>query len=863
MRRTVILSFLLCVSCAPGGIAQSIPATRPRNSQVALPGQQKHGPTSQPAPFPGTIEGFVYWDTSSISHTPGSSCSGLSVTVAVGNSTGGKSTAYQSLATLSNNFKYVGQVKQFIAGGKIKTYDVCTYGYGHVPVGPDLRVTVVADTASLSQPGPFSPMSVPQKDPVGPITIINGQCNMLPRIVNPTASDLFSHWGSCQNMAYDVNFMMQPATQVLNSRPIGASAGARAQTGMLNNTPQQGMLASSSGSSGLLQSTGGAQQPSGQPASSSATTGTGETYTGPTRQSGTINGTGGKDKSSLNPQPLPPRAALTNADVIKMVKARTPESVIVHTIQSSSKGFDFSPEGWQALQQAHISPAVLAAMCDGSPRRCPENTGSGGANGSGSTNQSRRSITDITNHGTKSSAPGAANTPRGNSVPEKLKPIKLAPPTAQKKVTNPHLSAQNASIIAVLEQQRQAAQQESVAMQQRSMTAASAASARTTALSASFRAPGAPGLAPSRTQSAQGNNISSMGALPFFNSLPILCTQDPTPRVLHVSGGQAPTIFTPEAKYNQYTIAGCGFGQSQQGNSASIFGPNGFQANLNIDFWSDNGITAHFDPSLAGVLDQNNITLVISPAGKQQIQKQGFTFYAARGWPNPDGTDQEVQLTYDSMPQSSVTLFDARPAMAGWSQVPSNASSQFPGFSFNGSPVAAWVFRYAYGHHDDSWPQNSPCYVNDVADNPNTSCAGYFTTGQYITSSGFPPQGPLGGNDTWDFSKLTRGFAVSSYNLYYEPTDASSLCGAWDDGGKNSGVGGNWDTNWNSQTQIVVSWPVYWCTDWERMPFSNRTNKQVQSSYGLAVWVLGPRCIDPWTGQKDQSCMAKVKQILG
>src|SRR5207302_7619814 len=162
--------------------------------------------------------------------------------------------------------------------------------------------------------------------------------------------------------------------------------------------------------------------------------------------------------------------------------------------------------------------------------------------------------------------------------------------------------------------------------------AASAATARTTALSANFRgAVSSPGLAPSQTQSAQGNNVSSAATLPFFNSLPITCTNDPTPRVLHVSGGQALTIFTPEAKYNQYTIVGCSFGPSQPGNSAYIFGPNGFKANLNIDFWSDNGITAHFDPWLAGVLDQNNIALVISPAGKQPIQKQGFTFYAARG----------------------------------------------------------------------------------------------------------------------------------------------------------------------------------------------------------------------------------------
>ena len=856
MRRTVILSFLLGVSCARAGIAQSIPAARPRGSQVTLPSAQKRGPTSTPAPFPGTIEGFVYWDTASISHTPGSSCSGLSVTVAVGNSTGGKSTAYQSMATLSNNFKYVGQVKQFIAGGKIKTYEVCTYGYGHVPVDTDLRVSVVADTASPSQPGPFSPMSVPQKDPLGPITIINGQCNMLPHIVNPTASDLFSHWGSCQNMAYDVNFMMQPATQVLNSRPIGASSGMRAQTGMLNNAPQQGMLASGSGSPALLQSAGGASQPSGQPNSSSTATGTRQTYTGPTRQSGTITGSGSKNNASLNPQPLPPRVALTNADIIKMVKARTPESVIVHSIQSSSKGFDFSPEAWQALQQAHVSPAVLAAMCDGSTHSCPQITGSGAAaNGAGSTDQSSRSITDITNRGTKSSAPGAGKTPRGGSVPDKLKPIKLAPPTPLKKVTNPRLSAQNASIIAVLEQQRQAALQESAAMKQRVSTAASAASVRTTAVSTNLRGSvAASGLAPSRTQSAPGNNVSSIATLPFFNSLPILCTQDPAPRVLHVSGGQAPTIFTPEAKYNQYTIAGCGFGQSQQGNSAYIFGANGFQANLNIDFWSDNGITAHLDPSLAGVLDQNQVTLVISPAGKQQIQKQGFKFYAARGMPLPDGTDQEVALAYNALPQSNVTLQDASPILSGYDQLPSNAQSQFPNFSFQGTPVTGWVFRYAYGHSDSA--TLSDCYINDVhyddGKSRNGPCATYIN---YMVAGS-------GGTDVWDFSKLFPAFGISSYNLYYENTDASTLCGAWDDvnGQKYSGLVGQWTFNLTTQSQISVSWPAYYCQDTE---VSLRNNGQYQSSYGLAVWVLGPRCIDPWTGNKDQSCMAKVKQILG
>jgi hypothetical protein len=102
---------------------------------------------------------------------------------------------------------------------------------------------------------------------------------------------------------------------------------------------------------------------------------------------------------------------------------------------------------------------------------------------------------------------------------------------------------------------------------------------------------------------------------------------------------------------------------------------------------------------------------------------------------------------------------------------------------------------------------------------------------------------------------------ISSYSLYYEDPDPSKMCGAFDDEarGDQDGLAGKWDFNLTSQNQITVTWPLYYCHD---MELSGRENKQVQSSYGLAVWVLGPRCIDPWTGQKDQSCVNKLKQLL-
>jgi len=93
------------------------------------------------------------------------------------------------------------------------------------------------------------------------------------------------------------------------------------------------------------------------------------------------------------------------------------------------------------------------------------------------------------------------------------------------------------------------------------------------------------------------------------------------------------------------------------------------------------------------------------------------------------------------------------------------------------------------------------------------------------------------GTDEWNIP-LRQDFVLRSYQLYYEDTDASQLCGAWDDSSKTSGHPGNWDFNLASPNQITVRWPLYRCFDHEAWPF-NRVNAQRQSAYGLAVWVVG------------------------
>jgi hypothetical protein len=65
------------------------------------------------------------------------------------------------------------------------------------------------------------------------------------------------------------------------------------------------------------------------------------------------------------PAPLPNApASLTNADVVKMVKAGVPESVIVRTIQISEPSFSITPDSLIALKHQHVPDNVMAAMVD-------------------------------------------------------------------------------------------------------------------------------------------------------------------------------------------------------------------------------------------------------------------------------------------------------------------------------------------------------------------------------------------------------------------------------------------------------------------------------------------------------------------
>ena len=60
----------------------------------------------------------------------------------------------------------------------------------------------------------------------------------------------------------------------------------------------------------------------------------------------------------------PADSPLTNADIVKMVKAGVPESVILRKVQISESNFATSPNALIDLKRQHVPDDVMAAMVD-------------------------------------------------------------------------------------------------------------------------------------------------------------------------------------------------------------------------------------------------------------------------------------------------------------------------------------------------------------------------------------------------------------------------------------------------------------------------------------------------------------------
>ena len=125
MRNFRYFIFVIVLTCT--GVAAQVSPAMPAPNRNMTGHSAQESPGVRPESVAGTIEGFVYWDANSVSHIPANSCSGLAITVSVGRFLGSLRTAYTRWAP-HQQLQYVGEVKEFLAGGKVSVYDVCTYG---------------------------------------------------------------------------------------------------------------------------------------------------------------------------------------------------------------------------------------------------------------------------------------------------------------------------------------------------------------------------------------------------------------------------------------------------------------------------------------------------------------------------------------------------------------------------------------------------------------------------------------------------------------------------------------------------------------------------------------------------------------
>ena len=380
----------------------------------------------------------------------------------------------------------------------------------------------------------------------------------------------------------------------------------------------------------------------------------------------------------------------------------------------------------------------------------------------------------------------------------------------------------NATILAALEKQRQAADKESSQMKlgirsqgQSGMLGqqSQAMSANGGGSAAAIQPAGSASQSTTVAQAGNGSNsaggrsggstgaISSLARLSYAqSSIIIACVKDPTMRIVSVSSSSYPATFTPTDKYNLYTIRGCSFGDQAPTSDQNptdwvhLYGGTGsFYGKFAIRFWSDNEIDVSLDESISGFPDLDNLNLVVKRADGQQTQKGGFKFYAARETV-PLITIPQTWVTLGAFPNTFNVQYSTPPPSPSWT-----LWGPGPGAG------AAYVARYADGVKFD----------------------------------------PSGESDYYDFSKLAPGFTTETFEadpyVPYCPsgngmtvtykTDFGTWSGSWD--GNNIRIG----LSETSCSGVVVA-----------VPWVNYQNHS-GSDYALKVWVTGPRGTDPFTGK--------------
>jgi hypothetical protein len=804
VKLATLATILLSLSASVMGQQQPPTVTHATASSMQVSPQTKPSPYGSAAnaatrmKLPsGTITGFVYWQMNVFQ--PQADCQGLIVKIVTVTKSGMPLQLLSTTSTLTAN----GPMTDDSAQGTPK-YMLCSYSFQNMPENVSLRALLYGSptTASVATPSAFQ--------------IPGGNCNS-----GPSSTLSFILTGGpmlCGHGAYNINFKLtgsasgiarSPEKSILIPNAGGPPHGLLEQPAAQNSnvsSPTSGVT----GGSPLLSSAPGV----GSPTASQSNNGALPKNGGPVSA-------GAADLARLSAAGTTHGATthtLTNADVLRMLKSGVPESVIVSSVQSAAHKFDFSPATCQELKAARVTRQVLDAMGAGGVQPCtsvftgPLGNSSGVPEKTLAVPSEQKTLVGSQTSGlgdVRQKADGL--NPRSGPPPSKATDPqvvqllqKLGAGKSGPVVKRPQVARENAAILAVLLKQRSAADVEAAQMKLRIQpaTPAGAGGSPSQLMSATGgtgtlgQPPGAGGNPATGTlqrgsssggsSGSTGNISSSIAQEHSFNSTAIICSADPTFRILNVSGSANPATFTPIDQYNLYTITGCSFGNTS--GKVSIYGKGSFQENFIVKFWSENSIVVSLDSNLSGLPDFDNITLVVQRNDNLQTQKPGFKFYAAR---------QTVPLK--KIPGSWVQLEKA------WTD-------------YTNAEVTA---QY-------SSPPSSP-----PGPGAGTSYVSRFFNGEKIWETS--------GMDYYDFSQLAPGWTTDSFQVTTYPQTCPFTVTYRQDFFE-------WKWDW-AVNNIFVSISATSCSGFfAGMPLENYKN-WTGSYYALQVWVSGPRGLDPLTNQ--------------
>lgn len=284
----------------------------------------------------------------------------------------------------------------------------------------------------------------------------------------------------------------------------------------------------------------------------------------------------------------------------------------------------------------------------------------------------------------------------------------------------------------------------------------------------------------------------------------LACSTNPNMRILSVAGAPGPAIFTPIIVYDLYTVAGCSFGNLGPDAKAYIYKGGTFHEDFQIQEWHDNWIKLNLDPKISGVLDQEDVTLVIQRADGTQASKGGLKFHAVR-------------------------------AVVALQLIPSR-----------------WAHLVTWSQDDKlfSPEYSSPAIIAGKSAGPSAYVS-RFANGKKFDPSAQPPDQQY---DSYDLAGLADGWVAKSAQLQTFGTNCPLVVTY------RQGFGA-WRTQWDG-TSLRVYLADETCTSLNPAFPVQHWDNLTGSYYRLTVMANGPRCTDPLTGKPDTQCIGRVQQGL-